>query len=173
MISPPLAFFPPLCNASFCGYLRLEEAPAHGLKAKRSPSQTASSESLRVSFASRAARASTKSSPTSRGYTRRRPSARSRKKYRQVTFFFVLAVVAVLWREDIRARCHNFCADRCCCVWECVLFFTHNRSRMTIWCRPSRVYNAGTEHVGFSLTSETPRAPSAKRREVFGESFGR
>ena len=30
--------------------------------------------------------------------------------------------------------------------------------------------NAGTEHVGFSPTRQTSLAPSAKRREVFGES---
>ena len=36
--------------------------------------------------------------------------------------------------------------------------------------RPSHPYNAGTEHVGFSPTRQTLLAPSAKRREVFGES---
>ena len=35
--------------------------------------------------------------------------------------------------------------------------------------RPSHPYNAGTEHVGFSRTRQTLLAPSAKRREVFGE----
>ena len=44
---------------------------------------------------------------------------------------------------------------------------------MTIWDRPSHPYKAGTEHVGFSPTRQTSRAPSAKRREVFGESRGR
>ena len=36
--------------------------------------------------------------------------------------------------------------------------------------RPSHPYNAGTEHVGFSPTRQTLPAPSAKRREVIGES---
>ena len=36
--------------------------------------------------------------------------------------------------------------------------------------RPSHPYNAGTEYVGFSPTRQTLPAPSAKRREVFGES---
>ena len=36
--------------------------------------------------------------------------------------------------------------------------------------RPSHSYYAGTEHVGFSPTTQTFLAPSAKRREVFGES---
>ena len=35
--------------------------------------------------------------------------------------------------------------------------------------RPSHPYDAGTEHVGFSPTRRTFLAPSAKRREVFGE----
>ena len=35
--------------------------------------------------------------------------------------------------------------------------------------RPPHPYNAGTEHVGFSLTRRTLLAPSAKRREVEGE----
>ena len=37
--------------------------------------------------------------------------------------------------------------------------------------RPPQPYNAGTEHVGFSPTRQamTLLAPSAKRREVFGE----
>ena len=35
---------------------------------------------------------------------------------------------------------------------------------------PSRPYNVGTEHVGFSPTRLTVLAPSAKRREVSGES---
>ena len=35
--------------------------------------------------------------------------------------------------------------------------------------RPSHPYKTGTEHVGFSPTRETLLAPSAKRREVFGE----
>ena len=34
-------------------------------------------------------------------------------------------------------------------------------------------YFAGTEHVGFSATRQTSRAPSAKRREVCGESHAR
>lgn len=95
-----MPLLPPLYTASFCGYIRLEEAPARGLKAKPSPSQTASSESLRGSFASREARASTKSLRTSRGYTRRRLSARSKKRYRQVII-----------------RVPFFCADRCGCAW--------------------------------------------------------
>ena len=36
--------------------------------------------------------------------------------------------------------------------------------------RPSHLCNAGTEHVGFSPTRQILRAPSAMRREVFGES---
>ena len=41
----------------------------------------------------------------------------------------------------------------------------------TIAIRPSDYYNAGREHVEFSPTRQTlRRAPSAKRREVFGES---
>ena len=43
-------------------------------------------------------------------------------------------------------------------------------SVMTIWYIPSHPYYAGTEHVGFSPTRQTLLAPSAKRREVFGES---
>ena len=35
---------------------------------------------------------------------------------------------------------------------------------------PSHPYNAGTEHVGFSLTRPTSLARSAKRGEVSGES---
>ena len=35
--------------------------------------------------------------------------------------------------------------------------------------RPLHHYNAGTENVGFSPTRQTSRAPSAKRRDVFGE----
>ena len=45
--------------------------------------------------------------------------------------------------------------------------FMHGRSRTTIAIRPSHPYNAGTEHVGFSLTRQTLLEPSAKRREVF------
>ena len=41
---------------------------------------------------------------------------------------------------------------------------------MTIAIRPSHTYSAGTERVGFSPTRQTLLAPSAKRREVFGES---
>ena len=33
--------------------------------------------------------------------------------------------------------------------------------------KPSHPYNARTEHVGFSSTWQTSRAPSAKRREMF------
>ena len=36
--------------------------------------------------------------------------------------------------------------------------------------RPSHPYYTGTEHVGFSPTRQTSFPPSAKRREVFGES---
>ena len=36
--------------------------------------------------------------------------------------------------------------------------------------RPSHPYYAGKEHVGFSPTRQTLSVPSAKRREVFGES---
>ena len=46
--------------------------------------------------------------------------------------------------------------------------FMHGRSRMTI--DPRIFTNAGREHVGFSPTKQTLLAPSAKRREVFGES---
>ena len=35
--------------------------------------------------------------------------------------------------------------------------------------RPSHPYYAGMEHIGFSPTRMTSHAPSAKRREVFGE----
>ena len=41
--------------------------------------------------------------------------------------------------------------------------FMHSRG-------PLHPYNAGTEYVEFSSTRQTSRAPSAKRREVFGES---
>ena len=50
--------------------------------------------------------------------------------------------------------------------------FVHGGSCMTIWYRPSHPYNVGTEHVGLSPTRQTLLAPSAKRREVFGESHG-
>ena len=46
----------------------------------------------------------------------------------------------------------------------------HSRSPMTIAIRPSHPYNGGTEHVGFPPTRQALLAPSAKRREVFGES---
>ena len=46
----------------------------------------------------------------------------------------------------------------------------HGRSRMTIWYRPSHPYDVRTEHVRFSPTRQALLAPSAKRREVFGES---
>ena len=39
--------------------------------------------------------------------------------------------------------------------------------------RPSYPYYAGTEHVGFSTARQALLAPSAKRREVFGESHER
>ena len=45
----------------------------------------------------------------------------------------------------------------------------HGRSRMTIDPRIP-LFNAGTEHVGFSQTRQALLAPSAKRREVPGES---
>ena len=45
----------------------------------------------------------------------------------------------------------------------------HGRSRVAIDPRIPTIY-AGTEHVGFSATRQTMLAPSAKRREVFGES---
>ena len=50
--------------------------------------------------------------------------------------------------------------------------FKHGRSRsiMTIWYRPSHPYNTGMEDVEFSQIRQTLLAPSAKRREVFGES---
>ena len=37
-------------------------------------------------------------------------------------------------------------------------------------CRPSHAYDAWAEHVGYSPTRQELFAPSAKRREVFGES---
>ena len=49
--------------------------------------------------------------------------------------------------------------------------FVHGRSRMTI--NPRIFTNAGRERVGFSPTRQTLLAPSAKRREVFGESHER
>ena len=36
--------------------------------------------------------------------------------------------------------------------------------------RPSHLYNAETEHVGFSPTKQTFPAPSARRHEVMGDS---
>ena len=45
----------------------------------------------------------------------------------------------------------------CACPWS----YDH---------KPSHPYYAGTEHVGFSPTRQTLLAPSAKRREMFGES---
>ena len=48
--------------------------------------------------------------------------------------------------------------------------FVHGRSRMTVDPRIPTIY-AATEHVGFSPTRQTLLAPSAKRREVFGESL--
>ena len=51
-----------------------------------------------------------------------------------------------------------------------VLLFVHGRSRMTVDHRPSHPCNAGMEDVGFTLTRQTLLAPSAKRREVLGES---
>ena len=50
-----------------------------------------------------------------------------------------------------------------------VLDVMHGRSRTTID-RSSHPYNAGTEHVGYSSTRQTLLTPSAKRREVSGES---
>ena len=44
----------------------------------------------------------------------------------------------------------------------------HGRSRYGH--RPSHPYNAGTEYVGFLPTKQTLLAPSAKRRDVFGDS---
>ena len=49
--------------------------------------------------------------------------------------------------------------------------FMHNRSFKTI--DPRIPYNVGTRHVGFSPARQTSRAPSEKRREVFGESHKR
>ena len=45
----------------------------------------------------------------------------------------------------------------------------HGRSRMIIYPR-TPLYNTGTGHVGFPPTRQALLAPSAKRREVFGES---
>ena len=36
-------------------------------------------------------------------------------------------------------------------------------------CTSSHLYNAGTEHVGFSTTRQKSREPSAKRREAFSD----
>ena len=49
--------------------------------------------------------------------------------------------------------------------------FMHGRSIKAIAVRPSHTYKARTEHVGLSPTRQTSRAPSAKRRDVFGESY--
>ena len=49
-----------------------------------------------------------------------------------------------------------------------VLGFMHGHSRMTV--DPRIPTNAGTEHVGFSPNRQTLLAPSAKRREMSGES---
>ena len=48
----------------------------------------------------------------------------------------------------------------------------HGRSRMTTDPRTPTIYmyNAGTEHARCSPTRQTLRAPSAKRRGVFGQS---
>ena len=51
---------------------------------------------------------------------------------------------------------------------ESVLDIMHGRSRHRH--RLSHPCNAVTEHVGFSPTRKALLAPSAKRREVFGES---
>ncbi|CAM9415234.1 unnamed protein product [Laminaria digitata] len=58
------------------------------------------------------------------------------------------------------------------CTGGRVLIIVHDRSRTpTILYRISHPYSsAGTEHVGFSPTRQISLAPSAKRREVFGES---
>ena len=45
--------------------------------------------------------------------------------------------------------------------------FVNGRSRIT---KDPRIAT-GTEHVGFSPTRQTLLAPSAKRREVFDESY--
>ena len=47
-------------------------------------------------------------------------------------------------------------------------YFKHGRSLETMHLRILQCYNAGTEHVEFSPTRQTPHVPSAKRREVFG-----
>ena len=44
------------------------------------------------------------------------------------------------------------------------------QGRSRIGHRPSHAYRAGTEHVAFLPTMQTLLAPSAKRREVLGES---
>ena len=49
-----------------------------------------------------------------------------------------------------------------------VLIIMHGCSRVT---RLSHPYNVGTEHVGFSSIRQTSLEPSAKRREVFVESY--
>ena len=82
----------------------------------------------------------------------------------------VLIVMHVRSRMTIDRPLHAYYAgiDRARGVFHC-----HDvRSRMSID-RPLHAYNAGTEHVGFSLTRPTLLAPSAKRREVLGESHER
>ena len=53
--------------------------------------------------------------------------------------------------EEVQKRERGRCTD-----------MMHSRSGMTIAVRPSHSYNAGIEHVEFSPTRQTLRAPSAK-----------
>ena len=51
-----------------------------------------------------------------------------------------------------------------------VLIIMYGRSRMTLY--PGiPIHKAGTEHVGFSPTRHTLLEQSAKRREVFGDTY--
>ena len=72
-----------------------------------------------------------------------------------------------VWRGRVEASSRAARAGEGGVLISC---FMQDRSPMTIAIRPSHLCNAGTEHVGFSPTRQTLRAPSAKRREVFGES---
>ena len=56
-------------------------------------------------------------------------------------------------------------------VGDVYSIFMPSRSGKTIAIRPSHTCNVGAEHVQFSWTRQTLLAPSAKRREVFGEPY--
>ena len=57
--------------------------------------------------------------------------------------------------------------------WGVYSIFMNGRSGMAIAIRPSHPCNTGTDHVGLSPTRQALLAPSAKRREVLGESHQR